>query len=128
MRIGSIGFVASLIANLTPGQDKLRAQFDDETVTKWLESIGIICKVVSINAPSMGTGTSNTATVAVTGLTPQHRCFVSAAAALSVAVSPVGGHCTTPGTLVVDFVNASAGTLDAAAVNFNLFAVPGDLN
>lgn len=123
-----IGFVARLLDRLSPWNDALHAQFDNDMFTLGLESIGIICKTVSLNAPSIAAGASGVATVAVAGLTPAHRCIVMGAAAFSVAVSVVGARCATPGTLTVDFVNASAGALDLAAQNFTLLAIPGDLN
>lgn len=104
------------------------AQFDNEVTTLLLEAIGIICKVVSVNVASIGATAVGVGTVAVTGLTPAHRCFISSAAAPSVAVAVVGGRCATAGTLTIDAVNASAGALDLAVQNFNLLAIPGDLN
>jgi hypothetical protein len=103
-------------------------QFDNDAATLLLESIGIICKVVNVNVASIGATSVGVGTVAVTGLTPSHRCFVSSAAAPSVSVAVVGGRCATAGTLTIDAVNPSAGALDLAAQNFNLLAIPGDLN
>lgn len=104
------------------------AQFDDNDQVRQLEAIGIICKTVTVNAASLGTGAVGVGTVAVTGLTPQHRCIVMGSAAPSVAVPVFGARCATPGTLTVDFVNPSAGTLDLASQTFTLLAIPGDLN
>lgn len=104
------------------------AQFDDELVTKQLESLGIICKTVAVNAASLNATSVGVGTVAVAGLTPSHKCFISSAAAPSVAVAVVGARCAAAGTLTVDFVNPSAGTLDLASQNFNLLAIPGELN
>jgi hypothetical protein len=104
------------------------AQFDEELIVRQLEGVGIICKVVSVNIASIATGALGVGTAAVTGLTPAHRCFVSAQAALSVAIAITGARCAATGVLTVDASNPSAGTLDAAAVNFALLAIPGDLN
>ena len=104
------------------------AQWDEELLVRQLEGIGIICKTVSVNVASLGAGAIGTGTVAVTNLTPAHKCFVQTAAALSVAIAITGGRCAAAGTLTVDATNPSAGTLDAAAVNMNLLAIPGDLN
>jgi len=104
------------------------AQFDDADQTRQLEGIGIICKTVSLNPASIGAVGVGTATVAVPGLQPSHRCFVMGSAAPSVAVAVFGARCATPGTLTVDFTNASAGALDLAVQNFTLLAIPGDLN
>lgn len=121
-------FIPSLIDRLSPWNDKLHVSFDDDFAVKLLEGAGFICKTVSVNAPSMATGTINQGTVAVAGLTPAHRCLVLGAAAPSVAVAVFGARCAAAGTLTVDFVNPTAGTLDAAAQNFTLLAIPGDLN
>lgn len=106
----------------------LHAQFDEEVGTKQLEAIGIICKQVTVNVASIGATAVGVGTVAVAGLTPQHRCFVSSAAAPSVSVAVVGARCAAAGTLTIDAVNPSAGTLDLASQVFNLLAIPGDLN
>lgn len=120
---------AARLRKMTLGEVLLHAAaFDDEDATKWLESIGIICKTVSVNVASMAAGASGVGTVAVTGLTPAHRCIVQSQAALSVAIALVGAACATAGTLTVHATNPSAGVLDAAAVNMTLIAIPGDLN
>lgn len=102
--------------------------WDDEDQVRQLEAIGLICKTVSINAPNINAGAIGQGTVAVAGLTPQHRCVVLGAAAPSAAVGVFGARCAAAGTLTVDFFNASAGALDLAVQNFTLFAIPGDLN
>lgn len=104
------------------------AQFDDEPLTRQLEGLGFICKTVSVNIASMAAGASGVGTVAVVGLTPNHRCIVQTQAALSVAIAVNGARCAAAGTLTVDATNPSAGTLDAAALNCTLWAIPGDLN
>lgn len=104
------------------------AQFDDDLVTRQLESIGIICKTVTVDGASLTTGAVGTGTVAVAGLTPAHRCLVMGSAAPSVAVAVFGARCAAAGTLTVDFVNPSAGTLNIASQTFTLLAIPGDLN
>jgi hypothetical protein len=102
-------------------------QFESENLTSQLRAIGIICRQISVNGASMAAGAVGVGTVAVPGLTPQHRCFVSAANALSGAVAVTGARVATSGTLTVDFANPTAGVLDPAAALFNLFAVPGDI-
>lgn len=104
------------------------AQFDYENQTRQLEAIGLMCKTVSLNPGSIGAAGVGTATAAVSGLTPAHRCFVAGAGVPSGAVGIFGARCVTPGTLTVDFFNGSAGAIDLSAVNCTLFAIPGDLN
>jgi hypothetical protein len=106
-------------------------QFENENQTRQLGATGIICRIVSINPPSMATQTLGVGTVAVTGLLPTHRCLVQTAALPAGTVPAgtvvVGARCATPGTLTVDFANPSAATSDANVQNFMLFAIPGDI-
>src|SRR5882672_2343842 len=98
----NFSLVGRITDRLSPWNCVMHAQFDSEVVTQLLESIGIICKSVSVNVASIGTGASGVGTVAVTGLTPQHRCFVSMNGAASAAIAIVGARCATAGTLTVD--------------------------
>lgn len=104
------------------------ALLDTDVVFLGLKALGTILKTVSLNPGSIAAGAAGTATVAVTGLTPQHKCIVQSAGALSVAVAITGARCAAAGTLTVDFVNPSAGALDAAAFNATLLAIPADIN
>lgn len=120
-------FLRSIAQNGAFG-GQLHAPFDSDVFFQGLKALGVIVKTVSINPPSIATGAIGQGTVAVAGLTPAHKCIVMGAAAPSVAVAPFGARCAAAGTLTVDFVNPSAGTLDAAVQNFTLLAFPVDIN
>lgn len=90
-----------------------------------MNSLGFIQADVAIDAPSMTAVTTNTATVAVAGLTPAHRCiFTLRAAPSSGGVVVAGAYCAAAGTLTVQFSNPSAGTVDLSSVNGHLLAFP----
>lgn len=106
-------------------------QFDTFDTVRQLEAVGLICKTVTINFGSIPAAPAGvgTGTVAVAGLTPQHRCFVQGSALPAPGnLSIFGARCVTPGTLTVDVTNGSAAPVDLASQTFTLFAIPGDLN
>ena len=129
--------LTSLASSLEPAFRRLvlprlvlpMAAFDHEPVTRQLEGIGIMCKSVTIDVASIPAEDVGVATVAVAGLTPQHRCFVQFSSEPSGAIAVTGAKCADAGTLTVYLVNPNgADAVDLASATFTLFAIPGDLN
>lgn len=99
--------------------------YNQKLAAELRNTLGFIVAAVSVDAPSLTTGITGTATVAVAGLTPAHKCIVmaqEAASAGGVVVS--GAYCAAAGTLTVVFANPTAGTLNITALACVLLAFP----
>lgn len=80
-----------------------------------------------INEVSVVPGTINAATATlisttVAGILPEHVIHVNPTAAIAVGVAVGAPYCVTKGTLVIPFINPTAGNVAVATQNFKIVA------
>lgn len=87
--------------------------------------LGVIWSVITVDPASLGTGATAITSVAVTGLTPQHRVIAMIQGAPSAGGAVLSGaNCTTPGSVALSYSNPSAGSIDLASHSVLVCAIP----
>jgi hypothetical protein len=86
---------------------------------------GWILNTFAVDPASLGAVATAATNVTVAGVTPQHIIFCSIQGAPSSGgVVPVGGVCTTPGTVAVQYSNPSAGSVDLTSHTLAILCIP----
>lgn len=103
-------------------------QFDTEVVTRQLEAIGLVCKRLSVNPPSIAAGAEGTIAVACAGAQIGMRVFATMESDVTVGLYLRGARVTAVNVVTFDYANTSGGAIDEAAHSVNVLLFPGDLN